>query len=145
MFGAKEKAPATPEQPAARTGHVNMIGEGTAIRGAVDADGDLRIAGIVNGNVRCKGKVIVARGGRVEGDIHADDADIAGTVIGQLHLSRKLMLRNGCELDGDIFVKALSIEEGAVFEGRCVMREATATVNPIVAKAAEAAKPASAG
>lgn len=143
MFGTKEKATA-PAESAPRTVQVNMIGEGTTIRGSVDADGDLRIAGVVNGNVRCKGKVIVARGGKVEGDIHADEADLAGVVMGQLHLSRKLNLRNGCELDGDIFVKALSIEEGAVFEGRCVMREATASVNPIAAKAAEA-KSANAG
>jgi cytoskeletal protein CcmA (bactofilin family) len=135
MFGTKEKG-IIMETPT-RSAQVNMIGEGTTIRGSVDADGDLRIAGLVHGSVRCKGKVIVAKGGKVEGDIYADEADVAGTVMGQLHLGKRLSLRNGCEVDGDIFVKSLSIEDGALFEGRCVMREATASVSHITQKSNE--------
>lgn len=136
MFGTKEKG--TPMETPTKPSLVNLIGEGTTIRGTVDADGDLRIAGYVIGNVRCKGKVIIAKGGKIEGDMHAEEADVAGNVSGQLNLSRKLSLRAGCEVEGDIFTKSLNIEDGAVFEGRCVMREATAKVNPITAKSAEA-------
>jgi len=135
MFGNREKE--TPMESYSKPSLVNLIGEGTTIRGAIDADGDLRIAGNVIGNIRCKGKVIVAKGGKIEGDMHAEEADIAGNVSGQLHLSKKLSLRIGCEVEGDIFTKSLNIEDGAVFEGRCVMREATAKVNPIAAKNTE--------
>ncbi len=136
MFGNREKG--TPMESPTKPSLVNLIGEGTTIRGTVDADGDLRIAGYVIGNVRCKGKVIIARGGKIEGDMHAEEADVAGQVVGQLNLSRKLSLRSGCEVDGDIFTKSLNIEDGALFEGRCVMREATAKVNPIAGKNSEA-------
>jgi cytoskeletal protein CcmA (bactofilin family) len=125
-------------ETSAKPSLVNLIGEGTTIRGTVDADGDLRIAGYVIGNVRCKGKVIVAKGGKIEGDMHAEEADVAGHVSGQLNLSKKLSLRTGCEVDGDIFTKSLNIEDGALFEGRCIMREATAKVNPIAGKNTEA-------
>jgi cytoskeletal protein CcmA (bactofilin family) len=135
MFGNREKE--TPMESYSKPSLVNLIGEGTTIRGAIDADCDLRIAGNVIGNIRCKGKVIVAKGGKIEGDMHAEEADIAGNVSGQLHLSKKLSLRIGCEVEGDIFTKSLNIEDGAVFEGRCVMREATAKVNPIAAKNTE--------
>jgi len=135
MFGNREKE--TPMESYSKPSLVNLIGEGTTIRGAIDADGDLRIAGNVIGNIRCKGKVIVAKGGKVEGDMHAEEADVAGNVSGQLNLSKKLSLRIGCEVEGDIFTKSLNIEDGAVFEGRCVMREATAKVNPIVSKNTE--------
>ncbi len=136
MFGNREKG--APMESSPRPSLVNLIGEGTTIRGTVDADGDLRIAGYVIGNVRCKGKVIIAKGGKIEGDMHAEEADVAGQVAGQLNLSKKLSLRTGCEVDGDIFTKSLNIEDGALFEGRCVMREATAKVNPIAGKNTEA-------
>lgn len=135
MFGSRDKE--VPTESHTKPSLVNLIGEGTTIRGTFDADGDLRIAGIVIGNIRCKGKVIVAKSGKIEGDMHAEEADVAGNVSGQLNLSRKLSLRSGCEVEGDIFTKSLNIEDGAVFEGRCVMRETTAKVNPIAAKNSE--------
>ncbi len=135
MFGTREKE--APMDSYSKPSLVNLIGEGTTIRGAIDAEGDLRISGNVIGNIRCKGKVIVAKGGKIDGDMHAEEADIAGNVSGQLNLSKKLSLRAGCEVEGDIFTKSLNIEDGAVFEGRCIMREATAKVNPIVSKNTE--------
>jgi len=129
MFNPKDKG--TASETAVRTTNVNMIGEGTIVRGTIEADGDLRVAGIVNGNIRCKGKVILAQTGKITGDLTAEEADIAGHIKGQLALQRKLSLRSGSEVEGDIFTKALSIEDGAIYEGRCVMRESQASVNPI--------------
>jgi cytoskeletal protein CcmA (bactofilin family) len=135
MFNPKEKGIAS-DAPV-RSTNVNMIGEGTTVRGTIEADGDLRVAGLVNGNIRCKGKVIVAQTGKISGDLSAEEADIAGHVKGQLAIQRKLSLRNGCEVEGDIFTKSLLIEDGALYEGRCIMRESSASVNPI-SKASEA-------
>lgn len=135
MFNPKEKGIAS--ETSVRSTNVNMIGEGTTVRGTVEADGDLRVAGFVNGNIRCKGKVIVAQTGKISGDLNAEEADIAGHVKGQLAIQRKLSLRQGCEVEGDIFTKSLLIEDGALYEGRCIMRESSASVNPI-SKTAEA-------
>lgn len=135
MFNPKEKGIAS--ETSVRPTNVNMIGEGTTVRGTIEADGDLRVAGLVNGNIRCKGKVIVAHTGNISGDLNADEADIAGHVKGQLAVQRKLSLRQGCEVEGDIFTKSLLIEDGALYEGRCIMRETSASVNPI-SKTAEA-------
>lgn len=135
MFNPKEKVMAS-DAPV-RSTNVNMIGEGTTVRGTIEADGDLRVAGLVNGNIRCKGKVIVAQTGKISGDLNAEEADVAGHVNGQLAIQRKLSLRHGCEVEGDIFTKSLLIEDGALYEGRCIMRESSASVNPI-SKASEA-------
>ena len=135
MFNPKEKGIAS--ETSVRSTNVNMIGEGTTVRGTIEADGDLRVAGLVNGNIRCKGKVIVAQTGKISGDLNAEEADVAGQIKGQVAIQRKLSLRQGCEVEGDIFTKSLLIEDGALFEGRCIMRESSASVNPI-SKTAEA-------
>lgn len=102
---------------------VNMISEGTHVKGSVSTQSDIRIAGTLDGEAKAEGKVIVSSTGKVEGDVEAVDADIAGTLQGEVRTTNKLVLRQSAVINGDIYTKTMLVEEGAQINGTCHMSE----------------------
>lgn len=100
---------------------LNMISEDTRIKGSINTQTDIRVAGRLDGEIFCKGKCIVTGSAKVDGNVTSVDADIAGNIIGVVKISNKLILRNSAKVKGDIFTKTLIIEEGAVVNGSCRM------------------------
>lgn len=109
----KNNAPATPS--------LNMISEDTKLKGMINSQTDLRIAGQVEGEILCKGKLIITSSAKVDGNITTNGADIAGQVLGTIKVNSKLTLRKSAKVRGDIFTKTLTIEEGATLNGGCRM------------------------
>ena len=100
---------------------INMVSEGTVIKGSLSSNSDVRVAGKVDGEASSEGKFILASSGIIDGDIKAKDADVAGTVEGELTATNKLILRQSAVVKGDIHTKVLLVEEGARFDGACKM------------------------
>lgn len=100
---------------------LNMISEGTKIKGTIKSQNDIRIAGRLEGEVICKGKVIVSSSAQIDGNISSVEADIAGKVEGTIKVSNKLSLRQTALVGGDIFTKTLIVEEGAQINGNFKM------------------------
>lgn len=100
---------------------VNIISEGTTLKGDLNTESDVRIAGEVQGEVRSKGKIIITGTGKIVGNINSADADISGRIEGEVTVSRKLSLREKSVIDGNIFTKTLVVEEGAQVNGSCRM------------------------
>lgn len=123
----------TPNQPM-----INMISEGTKIKGELISKTDLRIAGTVDGEVKAEGKCILTNSGLVKGNISAEEADISGTVNGEVKVASRLILRKTAKVNGNIYMKSFLVEEGAVFEGSCKMSE-----NPLEARKTEVSIPSS--
>lgn len=110
---------------------LNMVSEGTTMKGTIHTENDIRIAGKTEGEVISKGKLIVTSGGLVKGGVDAKDADIAGTVDGEMRISNKLTLRKSAVINGDIYAKTLIVEEGAEMNGTCRMgADATSVKKP---------------
>lgn len=108
-------------QPASGSPTLNMISEGTRIKGDIQSESDIRISGQLEGEASSKGKVIISSSGYVKGNVRAGDADIAGNLNGELFISGKLILRKSAVIDGDIHTKTLLVEEGAQITGNCNM------------------------
>lgn len=100
---------------------LNMISEDTKIKGSINTQTDIRVAGRLDGEIFCKGKCIITGSAKVDGNVTSIDADIAGNITGIVKVSNKLILRNSANVKGDIFTKTLIIEEGAVMNGSCRM------------------------
>lgn len=104
-----------------KTPSLNMISEGTKIKGTINSQNDIRIAGQLEGEAVCKGKVIVSSSAHLDGNISSVEADIAGNVVGTIKVSDKLILRQSAVVGGDIYTKVLIVEEGAQLNGNCRM------------------------
>lgn len=100
---------------------LNMISEGTTIKGTIKSKNDLRISGRLEGEAICKGKVIVSSAAHIDGNVASVDADIAGKIEGSIKVSNKLSLRQSAIIGGDIYTKVLIVEEGAQLNGNCRM------------------------
>jgi cytoskeletal protein CcmA (bactofilin family) len=98
-----------------------LIGAGTTISGNIESNGDIRIDGVLKGNLKAKAKVIIGADGVVEGDIEGQQADIMGRVTGKIKVQELLYLHGTTILNGDIYAGKLQIEPTAVFNGKCNM------------------------
>ena len=115
MFNSKSKFDAN------STNASTMIGAGTTITGDLESNGDIRIDGILKGNLRGKAKIIIGADGKVEGDIEGLQADIIGHVTGTIKVQELLYLHGNTVVHGDIYAGKLQVEPTAVFNGKCHM------------------------
>lgn len=117
MFNSKSKSSLDATTPSGST----MIGAGTTITGDLESNGDIRIDGVLKGNLKGKAKIIIGADGIVEGDIECLQADIMGNVTGTIKVQELLYLHGKTEVTGNIYAGKLQVEPTAVFNGSCHM------------------------
>ena len=103
---------------------LNIVGAGTTFEGKIRTSGSLRIDGKVTGEVTATQNVHVGNGGETEGTITAKNITVGGKITGTIVAQEKLVLESKANIKGDIRATKLVIDEGAVFDGKCVMSEA---------------------
>jgi cytoskeletal protein CcmA (bactofilin family) len=93
---------------------VTVLSSRTVIRGGtLSVTHDLTVRGVVEGEVKVGGKVVVAAGAEVDGQLQAREAVIAGHVRGELVVKETLTLRSTAVLDGTASATRLVVEEGS--------------------------------
>ncbi len=107
----------------------NKIMSGTSITGDLISNGNIWIEGEVNGNISCGGKVHVGASGKISGNLLCANAEFEGAQDGELKVENLLTLRSTARIKGNIETLKLHIEEGAFFEGSCVMKSPVSTTN----------------
>ncbi len=105
------------------TAAINLIGAGTEITGDVNSNGDIRIDGVLTGNLKTAGKVVIGETGRVNGEIDCKNSEVLGEIHGKIKVSELLSLKATAKIFGDIVTKKLAIEPGSKFTGNCNMGE----------------------
>ena len=109
---------------------VTIISSSVIIEGKLTSNGNVRLDGIVKGNVEAKGNVTVGESGNVQGDINADSITIGGKVEGVVNAKDKVVLENKANLKGDLITKILVVEAGAIFEGKSSMGDSKRAEKP---------------
>jgi cytoskeletal protein CcmA (bactofilin family) len=111
--------PARPILAVSRSGERSMtsvIGPDLVISGNLISKGEVQIDGTVEGDIHGS-HVVIGERASVTGGISADEVVIRGHVMGSIR-SKRVMLQATSQVDGDIYHQALSIEQGALFEGK---------------------------
>lgn len=130
MFNNKVKSDISAEVAVPQSG-ASIISSGTTLKGDISSTGDIRIDGVLHGNIQCTAKVVIGANGVVEGDITGQQADIMGKINGTIKVKELLQLKGGSNVNGNIYASKLHIETSANFNGQCHM-------NPVPAPAAPA-------
>ncbi len=86
---------------------------------------NLCINGNFDGNLDTKGRLTIGRTAVVHADIKGEYVLIGGRVAGEVIASRELKIAATAQLTGNIKTPSLSVEQGAVFQGKCEMFPAT--------------------
>lgn len=111
------------------TTNQNIISQGTKIVGDFNSQGDFRIDGAVEGNIKTSGKVVVGKEGFIKGTLQGTDAYFEGKFSGKLALSGTLTLKSAAHIEGEVVVGKLSVEPGATFNVTCVMKGTVKEMN----------------
>ena len=72
---------------------VNLISQGTEITGDIKSTGDIRIDGILNGNMSTRGKVVIGPTGKVKGEVECKNSEVSGLIEGKITVSQLLNLK----------------------------------------------------
>jgi cytoskeletal protein CcmA (bactofilin family) len=123
MFSNKEKTQKTKEM------EINVVAKNTTINGDIISEGDFRIDGILEGNIKTKGRVIIGVEGSVKGKIDAVNSDIEGKFSGELLVQETLTIKATATISGDVIIGKLSVEPGATFNASCSMKGAIKELN----------------
>ena len=123
MFSTKEKT----QKP--KVMEINVVAKNTAIIGDIISEGDFRIVGTLEGNIKTKGRVIIGVSGSVKGKIDAVNSDIEGKFSGDLLVQETLTIKATAVISGDVVIGKLSVEPGATFNASCSMRGAIKELN----------------
>ena len=95
------------------------MGRAVRVVGRIFTKEDLYIDCDVEGSIESKdNKIIIGPNGRVQANIYACDVVILGHVRGNVEASNKVDLQKDSNLVGDITTSRISMEEGALFQGR---------------------------
>jgi cytoskeletal protein CcmA (bactofilin family) len=100
------------------------VGNGTALTGEANFKGMLRIDGRLSGRIASQdGTLLVGTNGQVDADIEVAVATINGTVNGDIVATERLEMGRAARVKGNIQTPSLMIEQGAIFEGSCLMMQ----------------------
>ncbi|MEK9739985.1 MAG: polymer-forming cytoskeletal protein [Flavobacteriaceae bacterium] len=106
------------------SGQYSKIDKNTVLKGSIKAQTDIRIDGILDGDVNTSGKVILGKEANVTGKVLCANADIEGTFKGELTVSGILSLKTGSNVEGEVQIQKLIVESGAIFNANCSMHSA---------------------
>lgn len=119
MFGKKKNEDYSSKTVSANVDKLTTIAFGTVIRGTITVEGDLRLDGTAEGDISCKGKMVIGPKGRVKGNVTCSGAVLHGVLEGDIHVTEDLVLKSSCTMQGDIYTCKLEIEPQAKFNGVC--------------------------
>ncbi|MCH4822512.1 polymer-forming cytoskeletal protein [Gramella lutea] len=116
MFSEPKK-----NKPASSQNEQSRISAGTLITGDITGNGCFRIEGTLEGKLKTPGKVVISKGGLIDGTLECENADIEGNFKGKLIVKDILSLRGSAKIEGEVITGKLAVEPGAVFNATCDM------------------------
>lgn len=113
---------------------LNLVAAGTVFEGKLRTPGSIRVDGKIVGEITATQNIAIGNSGEVEGNVTAKNVTIGGKIKGLAVAQEKLVFETKAVVRGDIRAAKLVIEEGAVFDGKCMMSEKVAIPNLVELK-----------
>ena len=119
MFGKKKNEDDSEKLMKVSADNLTMITIGTIVKGIIIIAGGLHLEGTLEGDIICKGKVVIGPQGKVKGNVNCDTAVLYGLLQGDIRAMNELYMKSGCMAKGDVYTRKLEIEPNAGFDGVC--------------------------
>lgn len=98
--------------------NATRIGRTSFVRGRLSGEGDLEIAGRVEGDIAVTGDVLVDATGLVAANISGARVVVRGAIKGDLAATEALVLEAGARVVGDLRSPRIAIAQGALVRGQ---------------------------
>ena len=100
-----------------------FLGPGASVDGTLEFQGTIRLDGKVTGNIKSnEGTLIVGEKAFVDARVEVGIAVIMGEVKGTVDATERIEVYPPGRVIGDIQAPVISIDEGGMFNGNCVMK-----------------------
>jgi len=98
-----------------------IIGSSVKVKGDFNAQGNIVVEGVVEGSLKTAGNLEVGEKARVSANVEAKEAKVGGEISGNMKIKGFLEITATAKINGDIQAAAISVERGAIFNGKCAM------------------------
>jgi cytoskeletal protein CcmA (bactofilin family) len=98
-----------------------VIAEDLEIKGTVKFKSSLMIKGVLEGEIFSEGLLIIGPTAKVTATITTKNLISHGEVTGNVTASEQVILKSTSVHQGDITTPNITIESGALFNGKCIM------------------------
>lgn len=95
-----------------------VIGSSTRVRGRISGDGDLRLEGIVEGDISLRGDLTITDGARAASNVEARAVTVGGELEGDVRAQGVVHIESGARVRGDMYAESVAIDDGAEFSGQ---------------------------
>jgi cytoskeletal protein CcmA (bactofilin family) len=100
-----------------------FLGPEAGVEGTLNFKGTIRLDGKLSGKIHSEnGTLIVGEKAVIDADINVGIAVVMGAVNGTIHATERIEVYPPARIVGDIQSPIVSIEEGGLFNGKCIMR-----------------------
>lgn len=99
--------------------------------GNISAENDIRIEGVIQGNVSTSKKIVVGKTGQIFGDVKASHLHVLGKIIGEIYISDLVKIGSSAVVEGGIISRNIQIEPGAIVEATLKKLVAAVTENQL--------------
>ena len=103
----------------------NVIAAGAKWQGSLVVEDSVRIDGVFSGEIQAKGTVHVADGAQVDAKVRGAFVVISGNFRGEIRCDQKVELLPRSRVNGEVITRILSVQEGAILDGRVQMTGST--------------------
>lgn len=125
MFSSKQKEPTqgNSNQVSSNPSNSCVLDSGTVIEGVVRSTEDLRLDGVIKGDVFCDKRFVMGDSGKVEGKVTCGESLISGKIEGEIGVKGLLHLLSTAYIKGKIMASKMIVDEGANYSGECLIGE----------------------
>ncbi len=122
---------------------IAFVGEGVTFKGTIRYKGSVRVDGRLEGEIFTDGILIVGEKAIISAKIEAGTIACQGRITGDIVAKERVKLMSPAVFEGSVKTPSISMDEGVLFNGTCVMPKAGETKSKdssFVAKAEETLK-----
>jgi cytoskeletal protein CcmA (bactofilin family) len=101
-----------------------IVGESARFEGLVTFRGRAQVDGEIEGEIVCRGTLLLGETARVRGTIEVDELIVAGALEGEANARERIELTSTARVKGILRAPRLALADGCVVEGRCETRAA---------------------
>jgi cytoskeletal protein CcmA (bactofilin family) len=98
-----------------------IIGPSIKVKGNFNGQGNIVVEGILEGSLKTNGDVFIGDKAKIAATIEAREARIGGEIIGNIKIKKYVEIAATGKIFGDIECSSLSVERGAIINGKCTM------------------------
>lgn len=110
-----------------------VVAEDLEIKGTIKFKSSVMLKGVFEGEIYSEGLLVVGPTAKVSATINTKTLISHGEISGNVEATDQIVLKKTSTHNGDLKSPFLMIENGAVFNGSCMMKRAgsSATISPV--------------